>query len=101
MKKILLALLFVSTSAFAQHGHHHHGHWRHGHGGHWNWVVPAVVGGVIAYEIAKPRPPETVIITQPPPYTVPPVSVTPEVCSPWTQIVNADGTVTYTRTCQR
>ena len=87
----------ISTSAFAQH----HGHWRHGGGNSWNWVAPAIIGGVIAYEITKPRPPQTVIVQQPPQYVTPPTIVTTEVCSPWTQIVNIDGTVTYTRTCQR
>ena len=96
MKKFLLLLIFASTTAMAQH---HHGYWRHGNGG-WNWVAPAIIGGVIGYEIAQPRPP-VVVIQQPPTYVTPPVVVTTDVCSPWTQIVNNDGTVTYTRTCNQ
>ena len=85
MKKILLSLiLLVSTSVMA------HGYWRHGGPSGWHWVAPAVVGGVIGYEIARPTPP-VVIVQQPPPYVTPPLSVTPEVCSPWTQIRNPDG----------
>lgn len=98
MKKILLTLLMtVTTTAFAQHGHYHGhyhgGHWQRGHGGAWNWMVPAVVGGVIVYEVTKPQPPQTVVIQQQPP-------VDPN-CSPWTEIQNPDGTITRTRTCTR
>lgn len=99
MKKIALALaLFASVPAMA-HGPHH-GYWRHGGGG-WNWVAPAIVGGVIGYEIA--RPPVVVqqpVIVQPQPVPVPqPYIVQGQNCSPWTQIQNPDGTITSTRTC--
>jgi hypothetical protein len=89
MKRLLLVLtLLTSTTAFAQH----HGHWaRHSNG--WGWVAPVVVGGVIGYELAQPRPP--VIVTQQPPVIIQQT----QNCSPWTQIVNPDGTVTTTRTC--
>ena len=51
MKKLLTVIaLTLSISAMAEA----HGYWRHdGHGG-WNWVAPALVGGVIGYEIARP-----------------------------------------------
>ena len=90
MKRLLLALLLItSTSAFA----HQHGYWRPGGGGTWNWVTPVVVGGVIGYELAQPRPP--VIVTQQPPVIIQQT----QNCSPWTQIQNPDGTITTTRTC--
>lgn len=103
MKKILaLLLLTVSVSAFA-HGPHH-GYWRRDSGNGWNWVAPAIIGGVIGYEISRPpvnaQPP--VVVQQPPVVvqTQPPVVVQGQNCSPWTQIQNPDGSITTTRTCQ-
>jgi hypothetical protein len=95
MKKLILALaLLASIPAFAQHHHHHHGYWRqHNHGG-WNWVVPAVIGGVVVYEATRPP----VVVQQPvivQSQNLPPV----QQCSPWTEIQNPDGTITRTRTC--
>jgi hypothetical protein len=55
---ITLILLTVSMSAMAQYPHHNH----RGYGG-WGWVAPAVIGGVIGYEIARPAP---VVVQQPP-----------------------------------
>lgn len=90
-----IALLVFSTTVFAQHGHghrgHHHGHWRH-HGGGWHWVVPAIIGGVIVYEVTKPAPPpQQVVVIQPQENN----------CSPWTEIENGDGSITRTRTCKK
>lgn len=97
MKKVVAGLLLVaSASAFAG-GHGHHGYWRH-EGGGWGWVAPAVIGGAIGYSIARPP-----VYVQPQPAPViiqqQPVIVQSQSCSPWTQIVNPDGTVTTTRTC--
>jgi len=94
MKKVLFSIiLLASTSTFAQHyGYYHHGgHWRHGHNG-WNWVVPAVVGGVLVYEVSKNQPPAPPVIIQ---QNVP----QQQNCSPWTETINPDGTITKTRTC--
>lgn len=91
MKKLLIAGLIGLTAFGAQagphHGYHggHHGH----HRGSWNWVVPAVIGGAVVY--AATRPP---VVQQPP------VVVQQQVCGPWTEIRNPDGSVTYQRTCQ-
>ena len=97
----ILAVAFLSTSAFAGRGGHGSdyrahgyggGHWARGHGGNgWMWVVPAIVGGVIVYEVNRQPPPQTIIIQQ---------SVEPN-CSPWTEIQNPDGTITRTRTCNK
>jgi hypothetical protein len=96
MKKLLLTLiLLISTTVMAQH---HHGHWERRVGGGWNWVAPVVIGGVIGYELAQPRPP--VVITQQPPVIIQqPQIIQQQNCSPWTEIRNPDGTVTVTRTC--
>ena len=99
MKKLLLLLALVSTVASADNWRHHeHGHWERGGADGWTWVAPTIIGGVIGYEIAKPRPP--VIVTQQPPIVIqqPPI-VQQTNCSPWTEIRNPDGTVTVTRTC--
>ena len=95
MKK-LLAILLIASSASAMA--HQHGYWRHsGPDRGWNWVAPAVIGGVIGYEISRPpvyvQPQPPVVIQQQP------VIVQGQNCSPWTQIQNPDGTITTTRTC--
>lgn len=100
MKKLLAAVSIaaVSTSVLADphrsappvyHYKHNpgHGHWvKRDH--HWEWVIPAVIGGVIVYEATRPR------VT---PLTDPNLKV----CSPWTEIQNPDGTITRTRTCSQ
>jgi len=63
MKKLILILAMASTSAFAQH---HHG------GGGDRWIGPALIGGIIGYELSQ-RPQQVII--QPPVYTQPPVYI--------------------------
>ena len=72
MKKIVAILsLALATSACAHgpHGvpYHHHG----------SWVGPAIIGGVVGYVIAQPRP---VVIQQPPVVIQQPVPVQQQVC---------------------
>ena len=94
MKKVLLALaLLASAPAFAQHHHHHyHGGYRGG------WVGPAIVGGLIGYELSRPH---TVVVQQQPVIVQqPPVVYQPnQNCGPWIETMNPDGTITRTRTC--
>jgi hypothetical protein len=96
MKKLLaILLLTASVSAMAQHGY---GFRPHGYyGGGWGWVAPTVVGGVVGYEIARSQQPviiqqqqQPVIIQQP-----------QQLCSPWTETQQPDGTITRTRTCSQ
>jgi hypothetical protein len=94
MKKLLVTtLLLLSGTAFAQHHHHHHRY------SSWGWAGPAIIGGVIGYEIA--RQPQPVIVQQYPA----PVVVQPSViyqspnCTPWVETMSPDGTITRTRTC--
>jgi hypothetical protein len=106
MKRILaLVLILISATAIAQPYqpyHHHHGHWQRGGVNGWMWVAPTIVGGVIGYELARNQP---VVINQQPPIYVngnvinPPVVVQQTPCSPWTEILNPDGSITRTRTC--
>ena len=79
MKKIAVALslLAVSATAFADGYHHHGGGYRGGY-----WVAPAIIGGVIGYELGRPRyvyeaPP--VVVQQPPVVMQNPVPIFQEV----------------------
>ena len=98
MKKIILVVLMtITTAAVAQHGHfrhgYHGGHWQRGYSGNWVWMVPAIIGGAIVYEVSRQPPPPTVIIQQ--------QSTVDTNCSPWTETQNPDGTITRTRTCTK
>lgn len=65
MKKILSFLFLMLVSLTASANGRHGGY----HGGSDNWVVPAIIGGVVGYAIAQPRQPQ--VIVQPPPPPVP------------------------------
>lgn len=59
MKKLLLLLLLAIlsiTPAFADRGYAHGG--RHGGGWGWGgaWIVPALIGGAILYDVTRPQP---------------------------------------------
>ena len=63
---LAMSVLFAySPGAQAHEGFHYRGGccYRGGYG--MGWVAPAVIGGVIGYEIAQPR---TVVVEQPPVY---------------------------------
>ena len=70
MKKLIASLIIAGSAVAipAQAQHYHHGY-RWGGG---SWVAPAIIGGVIGYELNRPRydpyyyPPQQVIIQQPP-----------------------------------
>ena len=100
MKKILLALslLAVTGTAMAQHYHghgfRHHGHYR-GPGVGW-WVAPVVVGA-IGYELGR----QQVIVQQQPVIVQNPPPAPGQICTPWTETQNPDGTITRTRTCNQ
>lgn len=95
MKKLLaILLLSIGTAAFAQHGHYGYRYHHHHHSGGWGWVAPALIGGAVVY--AATRPP---VVVQPQPVVVPPPVYVQANCTPWTEVRNADGSVTITRTC--
>jgi len=97
MKKLILAIvLLASAPAFAQwhnHYHHYYGGYRGG------WVAPALIGGIIGYEINRSQQPVVVqqqpVIVQNPPI----VYQTRENCTAWVETQQPDGTITRTRTC--
>jgi hypothetical protein len=98
---LAMSALFAYSPAQAQ-WHHHGGHYRGGYYGGGNWVAPALIGGVIGYELSRPRyyePPvvvqQPVIVQQQPVYSV----TTTATCTVWTETQHADGTITRTRTC--
>jgi len=63
MKKLLaLSLTTLALTASAQ-WHHHGGYYHGGYGCGGCWVAPAIVGGVIGYELSRPAP---VIVEQQP-----------------------------------
>jgi hypothetical protein len=76
MRKLILALALIGMVSTASA----HGYYRHGGG----WIGPALIGGVIGYELSRPRyyeppvvyvqPSPTVVYTQPQPtqYAPPP-----------------------------
>jgi hypothetical protein len=102
MKQLLLAIsmLAVVGTANAQ-WHHHGGYYRGGYYGGGNWVAPALIGGVIGYELSRPRYYEPPVVVQQPVIVQQPVySVTPQPnCTVWTETQHPDGTITRTRTC--
>ena len=67
MKNLLLILL-ISFTGVAQ-AQHHHGHgyghsYGQRHGGYgYSWVAPAIIGGIVTYELTRPAP---VVIQQQP-----------------------------------
>ena len=93
MKKFLAILLLLPTLALAQHYHHHNHrpHWQYS-GGTWNWMVPALIGGIVVYEASKQPAPQPIIIQQQQPQ---------ENCTPWTEVQTPDGRIYRERTCQK
>ena len=98
MKRILAALLLLAVVGTANaQWHHHHGYYRGGYYGGGSWIAPAIIGGVIGYELTRP-----VIVQQQPVIVQNPPTVVyqpQQNCSPWTETQNPDGTITRTRTC--
>ena len=88
MKKLALALsLLVASTVASAHG------WERGgyRGGYGHWVAPALIGGIVGYELSQPR----TVYVQPQPQVV---YQTPY-CTPWTETMDQYGVVTRTRTC--
>ena len=73
MKRLILISALLSASiASADACCYRGGYYHHGYNG--GWVAPALIGGVLGYELAQPR---TVVVEQPPAvvYTQPPMVV--------------------------
>lgn len=81
MKKILLPIILsaglgMCMTSYAEGWHHGGGHYVYRPG--FGWVVPAVVGGVIGYEIARPVQPNVVYVQPQPVYPPPAAPVMPQ-----------------------
>jgi len=91
MKKVLLALSLITLAMTASaHGPYrmggwHSGYYHYGCGG--CWVAPALVGGVIGYELARP---DTVVVEQQPVIVQQPQTVVqaPPVGYHWQQMID-------------
>lgn len=97
MKKILIVVLALcSVPAMAQW---HHDRYRGGvYYGGGNWIGPALVTGIIGYEIARSQQP--VIVQQGPLIVQQPVVVQQQtVCTEWKEIQSADGQIYRERNC--
>ena len=100
MKKILVALslLAVTGTSMAQY-YHGHGFRHHGPRVIYrdNWIAPAVGALIIGAAIneAHNRHIQSQIIIQNQP------TLLGQVCTPWIETHNSDGTITRTRTCNQ
>lgn len=81
MKKILvftfLAILSAAPAyADGGHGGGHYGGWGRGGGWGWgdNWIIPALIGGAVVYDLSRPQ---TVYVQPAPPYAPPDVAPSP------------------------
>ena len=105
MKKVLLAMSLVllagSASAHGFYGGYHGGYYRAPYYGGGGWIAPALIGGVIGYELSRNQPvvvqQQPVIVQNPPTVVYQPR----ENCTAWTETQNPDGTITRTRTCNQ
>jgi hypothetical protein len=105
MKKIASILMISLGMASCVPAHadgRHHGGYNRGIG--YNWVAPVIIGGVIGYELSRPRyyyepyyVPAPVVIQQPPVY----VQQAQPSCTAWVEVQQPDGTITRTRTCSQ
>jgi len=94
MKKVLIGLvMFGSLFAGTAQAQHHHGGGYYGGG---RWVGPAIIGGIIGYELGRPRyyypyPPPVIYAPPPVVYSQPPIYVqpqNPQVCELRSEVVN-------------
>ena len=103
MKKLLTVFtLCAGLGSCVLPAHAHEGFRHRGYYGGGNWVAPALIGGVIGYELSRPRYYEPPVVVQQPVIVQPqPVySVTPQQnCTLWVETQHPDGTITRTRTC--
>ena len=64
MKKAIVAGLIAISTVGSVQAHGFHGGYHHGGGG-WGWVGPALIGGVIGYEMSRPP-----VVVQPQPQVI-------------------------------
>ena len=80
MKKLLIALTVLVSSQAMAWGHHneHYNYHHHYHGGYGGgWVGPAIIGGVIGYELSRPPAVTQPVIVQQAPIVIQPGAIPP------------------------
>jgi hypothetical protein len=91
MKKLItLLLLGLASTLYAHEGFRHHGYYGGGYYSN-NWVAPAIIGGVIGYELGRPQvyTPPPVIVQQPPViYTPQPIVQQPPLGYHWQEMID-------------
>jgi hypothetical protein len=93
MKKLLIVFLAMSFASPAYADRDRDGHYGH-HDGGW-WLFPALIGGIIFYDVTRPQPP--VVYVQPAPVYAP--SVVPAVQQYWYFCPTANAYYPYVATC--
>ena len=93
MKKLIITLLLgMASISHAHEGLRHHGYYGGGYYAGNNWIAPAIIGGVIGYELSRPRPvyvePQQVIIQQPPVVYTQPTIQQPPLGYHWQEMID-------------
>jgi hypothetical protein len=84
MKKLLLALSLLTILGTADAQWHHHGGYCCYRGNGMGWVAPALIGGVVGYELARPP----VYVEQPSVIVQQPVVQAPPVGYHWQEMID-------------
>lgn len=86
MKKLLLALSLIGLSVADAHGPYRSFGWHSGYYGCGGcWVAPAVIGGVVGYELSRPN---TVILEQPSVIVQQPIVQSPPIGYHWQEMID-------------
>lgn len=93
MKKYITAFILcagLGTCAVQSHADEWRGHGMRHHGGN-HWIAPALIGGVIGYELSRPRyyEPPVVVVQQPTTVYTQPTCVYPQLPM-YNQILTVD-----------
>jgi hypothetical protein len=107
MKKLLVGLTLAMTAMTASahggwgghggYGGYHGGYYGGYHGYNNNWVAPALIGGIIGYELSQPRYVQPTYIQPAPPVIY--QQMPGQSCTAWVESIDQYGNVTRTRSC--
>ena len=91
MKKVFVAFVVLLTALSASAQWHHHGGCCY-RGGGAGWVAPALIGGVIGYELSRPNTvyvePQPIIVQQPSVVYTQPALQQPPVGYHWQEMID-------------
>lgn len=97
MKKAFASIILALSITPAMAQHHHHPNYGY-RGPSWGWYAAPLVAGAIGYGIARYQQP---VIVQPPVVQQPPVYIQQPYCTAWVEVMNPDGSITRSRTCNQ